>query len=339
MNIKIGPYTITQRTEYSKIQVLNEKQENISSTLVGNKIIEDYKAQKNTPEKFFKINDNVLYMFVGHTTIEYVFVPDEIEAIDKYAFEGSKIIYINIPNTVKYIGNGAFENCKKLEEIYLPNTITALNNWNLFAGDENLKTVHLPEALTCIPRFAFYNCVSLKNINMPEKLTEIEESAFAYCNKLENITLPDTLSEVWNHVFSGCTQLKSINIPKKLTHLGVRSFEQSGLKTMFINHDIKDLYLDAYDNGLNYTNIDKIVIDSNVHFINKKLFSEIETQITTLEYIGTKKQFNEFKKTNQEFIKKFNNAKIKIIDKNLDEKIKNNKSNPITKLVRNIIER
>lgn len=68
------------------------------------------------------------------------------------------IIPASITNyTVKYIGEGAFRNCRKLASIIIP------------------------EGVTEIGKSAFEDCSGMTSINIPESVTKIGESAFCQC--------------------------------------------------------------------------------------------------------------------------------------------------------------
>lgn len=53
-----------------------------------------------------------------------VILPSTLERIGTQAFSGSHITRIRIPKQVKYIGDGAFGGCDKLEDIYIPASVT-----------------------------------------------------------------------------------------------------------------------------------------------------------------------------------------------------------------------
>ena len=63
----------------------------------------------------------------------------------------------NIPNSVKWICNGAFSYCSALTSINIPNSLTNIGGW------------------------AFSGCSALTAINIPNSVTRIERSAFSYC--------------------------------------------------------------------------------------------------------------------------------------------------------------
>lgn len=94
------------------------------------------------------------------------------------AFEFAGITSIAIPNSVKTIGDGAFENCGALAK------------------------VTIPSGLTKIQPMAFKSCTSLTSITIPEGVTMIGEDAFRYSG-LASITIPDSVTSIENNAFDG----------------------------------------------------------------------------------------------------------------------------------------
>lgn len=87
-----------------------------------------------------------------------------VTAIGQYAFVGSALTSINMPNTVKEIrGDVCFLDCP------------------------NLASVRLSDGITKIPLATFSGCTSLTVITLPESLKEIGSGAFSDCSSLTKI--------------------------------------------------------------------------------------------------------------------------------------------------------
>ena len=85
-----------------------------------------------------------------------------------------------IPNSVTYIGNGAFRGCDSLTSINIPNSVTNIGN-KAFWGCESLTSINIPTSVTHIGNSAFSFCYSLTSINIPNSVTHIGYSAFMWC--------------------------------------------------------------------------------------------------------------------------------------------------------------
>lgn len=91
-----------------------------------------------------------------------------------------------IPKEVCCIGERAFENCKYLEDIIMP------------------------EGLREIGEYAFSRCCLIKKMILPIFVTNVCNGAFAQCSQLTYVELPETLQALGDCVFSGCYNLKTV---------------------------------------------------------------------------------------------------------------------------------
>ena len=88
--------------------------------------------------------------------------------------EGTEYV---IPTTVATIESYAFENCKNLISIEIPEGITGIYE-STFYGCSNLMNVRLPNSLTKIDRYAFFCCDKLTSIKIPSNVINIDEDVF-----------------------------------------------------------------------------------------------------------------------------------------------------------------
>lgn len=75
-----------------------------------------------------------------------------------------------------------------------------------FSGS-GIETVILPDCVTEIPDYAFYNS-GLREIHLNQGLSNIGTAAFAHCRALETVALPATVSRIGDQAFYGCETLK-----------------------------------------------------------------------------------------------------------------------------------
>lgn len=91
-----------------------------------------------------------------------------------------------IPNHIITIGNAAFYDCEKLEEIKLNKNLETIGS-NVFAYCFSLKNIEIPDKVKKIGKGTFRGCSKLESISIGKNLNYIAEQAFKNCGKLKNI--------------------------------------------------------------------------------------------------------------------------------------------------------
>ena len=119
---------------------------------------------------------------------------------------------VTVPEGVKSIGTGAFEECSGLTRVTVPNGVTSIGD-KAFYWCRRLTNITLPSGVTSIGNSAFQYCESLKSITIPDGVTSIGDSAFHDCEKLTSITIPDSVTSIGDSAFCGCEKLTSVILP------------------------------------------------------------------------------------------------------------------------------
>lgn len=88
-------------------------------------------------------------------------------------------------------------------------TVTKLES-QLFAYNEDITKVVIPEGVTEIPYSAFYGCTSLVDVDMPSTITSIVNQAFRGCTSLASVAISKNVKNIDFAAFSGCTSLTEI---------------------------------------------------------------------------------------------------------------------------------
>lgn len=140
----------------------------------------------------FIIWNGWLYGYKGNS--KNPVIPSGVYGIKDYLFRNSDITGITIPEGVKYIGYGAFQNCTALKSVKLPNSLKKIGG-EAFGDCTALSSVTFGSGLKSIELEGFGHCEALKKVVLPEGLEKLD-SAFYGCYNLENITFPNSLSEI-----------------------------------------------------------------------------------------------------------------------------------------------
>ena len=78
-----------------------------------------------------------------------IVLPSSLQSINYYAFKGSGLQTVTIPDNVTFIGEEAFAQCMNLTSVTLGNSIQFLSN-GVFSNCRNLSSISLPKSLIYI---------------------------------------------------------------------------------------------------------------------------------------------------------------------------------------------
>ena len=249
-------------------------------------LTEENQDNVNTDENgYVTYTDGEEVLLLGYLGNEKdIVIPEGVTRIAKYAFDGDDIVSVTLPESLTEIGNSAFEYCYTLKEVYnnsalditagsydyngvayyavkvhnssesesifnedgfaivdgvlhtykgsatniiIPDIVTSIADY-AFYDNNDIISVTIPEGVTSIGNSAFYGCNSLTSIEIPAGVTSIGSSAFYRCSNLESVTFAEgsQLTSIGRSAFSGCNSLTSIEIPAGVTSIGGWAFNE-----------------------------------------------------------------------------------------------------------------
>lgn len=156
--------------------------------------------------------------------------------------------------------------------------------------DKKLKPhTIIPEGVTAIGAYAFFNCANLISVTVPKSVNCIDAYAFAHCNNLTDVVLSEGLSTIKMSAFEDCMKLNHINLPDTATNLEGSSFRGTGLTYIALP---KNLILDSkYNSQFSRSpNLRKVFIPKTLDNIGKLYFYRCEN-ITDVYYEGSKEEY------------------------------------------------
>lgn len=149
--------------------------------------------------------------------------PQTLTAVGEESFTGSGIVTANLPQSVTYLGAGAFADCTKLVYAQVPAAIQAVRE-RTFRNCTELKNVSIPEGIRYIGAAAFQNDVSLQTVDFAQSLLTICDNAFEGSGVGEGLVLPPALRTIGSRAFAGCMRLTSLTIPADIRKMGSQAF-------------------------------------------------------------------------------------------------------------------
>ena len=89
---------------------------------------------------------------------------------------------------------------------------------------EEVKDLVIPNSVTSIGDYAFYECSGLTSVTIPNSVTSIGTYAFRGCSGLTSVTIPNSVTSIWRATFADCSRLTSGTIPNSVTSIGEHAF-------------------------------------------------------------------------------------------------------------------
>ena len=164
--------------------------------------------------------------------IKRVELPSTLKEIGQYAFaECCNLEEIIMPDSVEIVGVEAFHGCSKLKHVTFSRNLHTLESRSFM--ESGVEEVVLPNNLTCISKQAFSHCEKLKSVKLPRNLKKIEQSAFQYAD-IESIKIPDSVTYIGEYAFYNCDKLKSVRLSNSLSKILKGSFSSTGLETLYV---------------------------------------------------------------------------------------------------------
>ncbi len=105
--------------------------------------------------------------------------------------------------------------------------IDYMNNTNT----SSFTSFVIPDGITKIKQYAFYNCYYLASVTIPSSVTFLDEYAFALCRGLSSVVIPNSVVRIGRYCFSNCDVLSSVTFSDNIISMNEYCFMYSGIVT------------------------------------------------------------------------------------------------------------
>ena len=231
--------------------------------------------------------------FGNHLDIRRIILPDNITEFGKYAFYGLTLETINIPSSLRKLGNNCFDEnrwlsvnpliipegvteiptqcfqfCYKLKKVVLPSTIKTIGILAFF--DSLVDDMNFPEGLDSIGYLSMHG-TRLTEVVLPKTIRTIGYKTFASNFKLKKVVLPEGLTEIPDNLCSSCIELEKIVIPESVIKINTEAFSACLKLKTNLPPKLKWIGSDAFSSS----GLDSIVFPATMEYIGKEAFQDL----------------------------------------------------------------
>ena len=180
--------------------------------------------------------------FSGKTSLLRLVLPDRLKIINVGAFENCKNLTgsLVIPEGVTDVMAGAFANCNSMTgTLSLPTTLERIGNgWEKYWYGGAFEScgftceLTLPNNVYYIGETAFMSCKYLYgDLRLPEKLTTLQRGAFDGCNSLTgSLEIPQGITNIFENTFKDCGFDGTLTLHNGITAIGNNAFQNTHFK-------------------------------------------------------------------------------------------------------------
>ena len=247
---------------------------------------------------------------ISDTTYTTYYIPARLKSV---TITGGNILYgafyncsrltsVTIGNGVEFIGDDAFYYCYNLKDVY----ITDIAAWcnisfgdyysanplyyatNLYLNGELITELVIPDGVTSIGNYAFYDYNALTSVTIPDSVTTIGDYAFYDCDALTSVTIGNGVTSIGDCAFRDCDGLTSVIIGNGVEFIGDSAFEYcSSLTSVIIPDSVTSIGSSAF---YKCSRLTSVIIGNGVEFIGDDAFYYCDN-LKNVYYTGSEEEW------------------------------------------------
>jgi hypothetical protein len=196
----------------------------------------------------------------GCSALKVIQLPTTLKFIGNTAFYGcTQLPFVTIPSGVTYIGMQAFRDCRKIERITIPSSATQLGT-GIFMWCSKLEKATIESAITELPDYTFEGCFGLTDLILPSSITTIGEYAFHACSSLKDFPSSITgIKIIKSNAFNGCLGFKNLHLYEPIQYIDESAFEGcDSLVNLTIPTSVDYIFDKAFKQSNNITSLKNV---------------------------------------------------------------------------------
>ncbi len=240
---------------------------------------------------YFVVSDNALYSkdkkklyWVSPKETEFR-IPNGIEWISYYAFlEDSQVESVFISDEVNLafdkgsaysLASNIFGECAKLKRFVVSDThlYYKTSEGALYSKDgkglllvpraQGKAIFVVPEGITNIGSYAFWQCTGIREVVLPDSLLGIGAYTFGRCYGLQRAVIPDKVTFIPYYAFIGCSSLQEIVLPETLSFIGGQAFDscENLSSVVYAGDEVDEIRL-AIESGVKWEKSSSTTVDA-----------------------------------------------------------------------------
>ena len=199
-------------------------------------------------ELFFRSKySDYVYVYLNGKKMKELVIPEGVTAIGDHVFRGWYVETVTVPASLKSVGYLALNlSCMPFVDIY----ITDLEAWlkihfsqnpvfrlsRLYLNGQELTELTIPESITAINDYAFYNCRSLQSVSITKNVQTIGSNAFYGCANVSRFNcyaaqVPETADDAFGSQNDPPLLSSSLYVPEE----AVESYRTHAPWNMFMS--------------------------------------------------------------------------------------------------------